>query len=182
RGWTSWRGSRAYASACARWAGRSASRELRRVGKKAAEATSVEYRRPPPGAALVHNRLGNLGPRRNRLHVSHSPAEQRVPSGFSTGVERCVEDRENPCKPACFPPLGRPYRRASLALSAVILSRASSQAGGRSGIVEQQLELTADGLWSEVARRLRESLNERTYGTWFGNARGGELSEDSFVI
>jgi chromosomal replication initiator protein len=48
--------------------------------------------------------------------------------------------------------------------------------------VEQQLELTADGLWSEVARKLRESLNERTYGTWFGNARGGELSDESFVI
>ncbi len=48
--------------------------------------------------------------------------------------------------------------------------------------MEQQLELTADDLWSEVARRLRESLNERTYGTWFGNARGGEVTAESFVI
>jgi len=48
--------------------------------------------------------------------------------------------------------------------------------------VEQQLELTADSLWNEVARRLRDSLNERTYSTWFGQARGGELTEDSFVM
>jgi chromosomal replication initiator protein len=53
--------------------------------------------------------------------------------------------------------------------------------GGVAG-VEQQLELTADSVWNEVARRLRESLNERTYSTWFRDARGGELTEETFVV
>jgi len=48
--------------------------------------------------------------------------------------------------------------------------------------VEQQLELTAESLWNEVANRLRESLNERTFATWFGDARGGELTAESFVL
>jgi len=38
--------------------------------------------------------------------------------------------------------------------------------------VEHQIELTAESLWHEVAGRLRGSLNETTYGTWFGEARG----------
>ena len=46
----------------------------------------------------------------------------------------------------------------------------------------QQLELTAESLWGEVARRLRESLNDRTYTTWFNDARGGELTDEVFVV
>jgi chromosomal replication initiator protein len=41
--------------------------------------------------------------------------------------------------------------------------------------VEHQIELTAESLWHEVAGRLRGSLNETTYGTWFGEARGVSL-------
>jgi chromosomal replication initiator protein len=48
--------------------------------------------------------------------------------------------------------------------------------------VAQQLELTADSLWNGVALRLRESLNDQTYSTWFGEARGSELSDESFVV
>jgi chromosomal replication initiator protein len=46
----------------------------------------------------------------------------------------------------------------------------------------QQLELSAEGLWNEVARRLRESLNERTFETWFGAMRGAEINDDTFVV
>jgi chromosomal replication initiator protein len=48
--------------------------------------------------------------------------------------------------------------------------------------MERQIELTAQSLWTEVAGRLREALNETTYNTWFGDAAGVELSGDTFVI
>ena len=34
--------------------------------------------------------------------------------------------------------------------------------------VEQQIELTAESLWNDVAARLREALNDTTFQTWFG--------------
>ncbi len=48
--------------------------------------------------------------------------------------------------------------------------------------MERQLELTAQSLWREVAARLKQALNETTYQTWFGEARGIELSDDTFTI
>src|SRR4051794_4307012 len=48
--------------------------------------------------------------------------------------------------------------------------------------VEHQIELTAENLWNEVAGRLRGALNDTTYSTWFGEARGLELSDASFVL
>jgi chromosomal replication initiator protein len=48
--------------------------------------------------------------------------------------------------------------------------------------VEHQIELTAESLWSEVDGRLRGALNDTTYGTWFGEATGLELSDDHFVL
>jgi chromosomal replication initiator protein len=48
--------------------------------------------------------------------------------------------------------------------------------------MEQGLELSPEALWNEVAGRLRESLNERTFATWFGEMRGAELTDESFVV
>jgi chromosomal replication initiator protein len=48
--------------------------------------------------------------------------------------------------------------------------------------VEGQLELTAESLWAEVAGRLRGSLNTTTYNNWFGEAGGGQLNGEAFVI
>ena len=48
--------------------------------------------------------------------------------------------------------------------------------------MEHQIELTAENLWHEVAGRLRGSLNETTYGTWFGEARGVALDDGAFVL
>jgi chromosomal replication initiator protein len=48
--------------------------------------------------------------------------------------------------------------------------------------MEHQIELTAASLWSEVAGRLRGSLNDTTYGTWFGEVTGLELSDACFVL
>jgi chromosomal replication initiator protein len=51
-----------------------------------------------------------------------------------------------------------------------------------SNTLEAGLELTAEGLWSEVSGRLRGALNETTYRTWFGDVASIELTEDEFVL
>ena len=47
--------------------------------------------------------------------------------------------------------------------------------------MEQSIELTADSLWTEVAGRLRGSLNDSTYRTWFGEVRATE-ERDTLVL
>src|SRR3954453_8658946 len=63
-----------------------------------------------------------------------------------------------------------------------MLAPRSSEGGELASGVEHQVELTAESLWSEVDGRLRGALNDTTYGTWFGEATGLELSEDLFVL
>ena len=48
--------------------------------------------------------------------------------------------------------------------------------------MEHAVEPTPARLWGEVSSRLREALNEATYGTWFGEAAAGELTRDAFTI
>jgi chromosomal replication initiator protein len=48
--------------------------------------------------------------------------------------------------------------------------------------VERQQLLTAKQLWTEVSERLRGALNESTYRTWFSDAEGVDLTDESFVL
>ena len=48
--------------------------------------------------------------------------------------------------------------------------------------MEPSIELTAEGLWSEVSGRLRGALNETTYRTWFDHVEGLDLNDDEFVL
>jgi chromosomal replication initiator protein len=48
--------------------------------------------------------------------------------------------------------------------------------------VEQQIELSAEGVWNDVATRLREALNDTTYQTWFGQVSEAKIDDDAFVI
>jgi chromosomal replication initiator protein len=48
--------------------------------------------------------------------------------------------------------------------------------------VGRQQLLTAEDLWTEVSERLRAALNDKTYRTWFSEAEGLELSDESFVL
>ncbi len=43
-------------------------------------------------------------------------------------------------------------------------------------------ETTAGRLWEDVSARLRNTLNETTYQTWFGQAEAGELGDGVFTI
>jgi chromosomal replication initiator protein len=48
--------------------------------------------------------------------------------------------------------------------------------------VEHAVEPTADRLWDDVSRRLRDTLNETTFATWFAAARPASLDDGSFVV
>ena len=48
--------------------------------------------------------------------------------------------------------------------------------------MENRVEPTAERLWSDVSGRLRETLNETTYVTWFGDASAGEFGDDTFSL
>lgn len=48
--------------------------------------------------------------------------------------------------------------------------------------MEPPIELTAEGLWTEISARLQGTLNETTYSTWFGEVEGAGLEDDSFVL
>ena len=48
--------------------------------------------------------------------------------------------------------------------------------------MEPSIELTAEGLWSEVSSRLRGALNETTYRTWFDHVEGADLDDEAFVL
>ena len=48
--------------------------------------------------------------------------------------------------------------------------------------MERPIELTAETLWNEVAGRLKGALNETTYRTWFAEAAGQDLTDDTFVL
>jgi chromosomal replication initiator protein len=56
------------------------------------------------------------------------------------------------------------------------------ECGGETGVVEGQLELTAESLWAEVAGRLKGALNTTTYKTWFAEAGGAELTDEAFTL
>src|SRR5688572_16828694 len=48
--------------------------------------------------------------------------------------------------------------------------------------LEHAVEPTAEQLWDDVSRRLRETLNETTYATWFNAAGGLTLSDEAFLV
>jgi len=48
--------------------------------------------------------------------------------------------------------------------------------------VDRPIELSAELLWTEVAARLRDALNDTTFQTWFDGASGGEFEGEAFVV
>ncbi|HEX3057357.1 MAG TPA: chromosomal replication initiator protein DnaA [Gaiellaceae bacterium] len=48
--------------------------------------------------------------------------------------------------------------------------------------MEDQIELTAESLWSDVSGRLRSALNDTTYGTWFAHTVGVALDGSRFIL
>jgi chromosomal replication initiator protein len=83
-----------------------------------------------------------------------------------------VWNREKPCKSTKLAVGNRTVKLAA---------RPISSAEGY-GVVEGQLEVTAESLWAEVAARLKGALNTTTYKTWFAEAGGAELTDEAFVL
>jgi chromosomal replication initiator protein len=48
--------------------------------------------------------------------------------------------------------------------------------------VERLLDASVNAVWTEVSRRLRDALGERTHDTWLGQAYPIELSADELVL
>ena len=48
--------------------------------------------------------------------------------------------------------------------------------------MEDAVEPTAERLWDDVSRRLRDTLNETTYETWFSAASGAALDDGVFAV
>ena len=42
--------------------------------------------------------------------------------------------------------------------------------------------MTADRLWQGVTGRLRDTLNETTFQTWFGQAEAGGVGDGVFTV
>ncbi|TML09566.1 MAG: chromosomal replication initiator protein DnaA [Actinobacteria bacterium] len=61
---------------------------------------------------------------------------------------------------------------------ALLFGRAKERPGG----VEKPTELTAEGVWNEISGRLRETLNENTFSTWFAEVDAAEITDDEFVL
>ena len=63
-----------------------------------------------------------------------------------------------------------------------MLAPPATPRGASNTALEPAGDRTADHLWDDVSRRLRETLNETTHATWFGAAGGAHLSDDAFVV
>ena len=48
--------------------------------------------------------------------------------------------------------------------------------------MEHPAETRADDLWNAIAGRLRDTLTETTYDTWFGQARPHSFTGDQLVV
>jgi chromosomal replication initiator protein len=48
--------------------------------------------------------------------------------------------------------------------------------------VERSTELTAEGVWNDVSARLRETLNENTFSTWFAQVDAAAITDGELVL
>jgi chromosomal replication initiator protein len=64
----------------------------------------------------------------------------------------------------------------------LLCSRLFSVEKERPGGVEKPIELTAEGVWDEIASRLREALSENTFATWFAEVEPAKISDGEFVL
>ena len=63
-----------------------------------------------------------------------------------------------------------------------MLAAPPSPEGSTEQRVDNPVEPTAQQLWNDVSRRLRDTLNESTYVMWFASAQPVALREDTFVL
>src|SRR6266576_2792098 len=96
----------------------------------------------------------------------------------STGVDSCVEWGKSLQISGNSSPVSTYCRSLETLVCSPLPQAGEEWYGG----VDRPIELTAESLWNEVAGRLKGALNETTYRTWFAEAEGAELSDDTFVL
>ena len=48
--------------------------------------------------------------------------------------------------------------------------------------MERSTELTAEGVWNDVSARLRETLKENTFSTWFAQVDAAAITDGELVL
>ena len=48
--------------------------------------------------------------------------------------------------------------------------------------MEQGLQLSAENVWTEISDRVRGTVSDQTYDTWFGDIRARELEQDELTL
>ena len=88
---------------------------------------------------------------------------------------------KNTCKTACFSSTVRSLTRLRPRCDGAMLAtfRRPYEARGR---VEHPGETRADDLWNAIAGRLRDTLTESTYDTWFGQAHPRSYNGEQLVV
>ena len=92
-----------------------------------------------------------------------------------------MEGLETPANRHVLEPGRRPKPLNPLSYTAMLAPFRQREEERPTGVEGQQL-LTAEGLWTEVSERLRAALNDKTYRTWFSEAEGLDLSDESFTL
>ena len=138
-----------------------------------------EYRRTASAECFPQSSsAGRIGNRCSWESVvfSSSNVTTRLPH-----LWKAVWNNVNPCKTAIFSSTGAApatLRRGWMALCSPLPDDPREPRGR----VEHPAETRADDLWNAIAGRLRDSLTDSTYDTWFGQARPHSFGADRLVV
>src|SRR6187401_1679926 len=158
----------------------SGERPSRRCARTLRARRSAEYRRGPP-ARVIHTRPDRRCARNGCSRARLSPGETR-PDTLSTAVETRVETLEVPANCAFFCLCSRSRGALAPRPEGGMLAPPATPEGASSTALVHAGDRTAEQLWDDVSRRLRDTLNETTHATWFGAAGGAHLSDEAFVV
>src|SRR4029079_2802001 len=101
---------------------------------------------------------------------------------LSTPVEICVETQKTPGNWRLFSLWRCPFEPRTRVHDGGMLAAPSSPERSTALRVDNPVEPTAEQLWNDVSRRLRDTLNESTYVMWFASAQPVALRDDTFVL
>src|SRR6188472_1222708 len=115
-------------------------------------------------------------------HGGRASSGRAWPRRLSTAVEICVEMEKIPVNRVLFRDGGCAFESRTRPRDGGMLAAPPSPGRSTEQRVDNPVEPTAQQLWNDVSRRLRDTLNESTYVMWFASAQPVALREDTFVL
>jgi chromosomal replication initiator protein len=115
-------------------------------------------------------------------HAESLSSERAPPEAFSTPVEIGVETQEIPANTSILCATRGMFRRADTLFGGWYARRLPATRRSAEHRVQNSVEPTANRVWEDVSRRLRDTLNEPTYATWFSSATAQALDGDALVV